>query len=89
MPNYGNTSQSANGHLTLHRFYFDAISRARNKKERYGQAMMNHLRQVRRDLYLQIRDTDKDPYNIRYLTDPEWDRFVEFVEVNWRVKKEM
>lgn len=72
--------------VTLHRFYFDAITRARTNGERYGQAMFNHLYQVRPDLSEQIRGSNKDPFYISGLSDPIWDRFVEFIETNWYLK---
>jgi hypothetical protein len=69
--------------LSLHKFYFDAISRARNTGERYGQAMFNHLWEVRPDLSEKVRGTDKDPFYVDRLYDPRWDAFVEFIESNW------
>ncbi len=74
--------------LSLHRFYFDAITRARCKSERYGQAMCNHLYMVRPDLSMQIgtntgADTDMDPFFCVSPNDPKFDRFIEFVEKNW------
>lgn len=69
--------------ISLHKFYFDAISRARNTGERYGQSMFNHLWEVRPDLSEQIRGTDKDPFYVLRLHDPRWDAFVEFIEKNW------
>jgi hypothetical protein len=73
--------------LSLHKFYFDAIQRARLKKERYGQAMFNHLAEVRPDLSEQVRASNKDPFHVAQLSDPRWDRFVEFIESNWFVKE--
>jgi hypothetical protein len=74
--------------MFLHQFYFDAVTRARNSQERYGQAMFNHLRQVRPDLAERVRGTDKDPFYVSALTDPRWDRFVAFIENEWRQKPE-
>lgn len=61
--------------LSLHKFYFDA--RARTHRERYGQAMFNHLFEVRRDLANEIRGTDNDPFYVEKLSHPNWDLFVE------------
>ncbi len=70
--------------LTLHKFYFDAATLARkNPGWRYGQAMFNHLCQVRPDLSEQVSCTDKDPFHVTKLSDPCWDRFVSFIESNW------
>lgn len=69
--------------LSLHKFYFDAITRARVSGERYGQAMFNHLCEVRPDLSEQVRGTDKDPFHVSHLNHPNWDRFVSFIEANW------
>ena len=68
--------------LSLHKFYIDAIKRARNV-ERYGQAIFNHLWEVRPDLSEKVRRTDKDPFYIDTLHDPRWDAFVNFIETNW------
>lgn len=68
---------------SLHKFYFDAISRARSKRERYGQAMFNHLVIVRPDLSERVRGTDMDPFYVEQLSHPDWDRFVKFIETNW------
>lgn len=69
--------------ISLHQFYFDAIVLARANKWRYGQAMFNHLAAVRPDLANAIRGTDKDPFYVVYLAQPNWDRFVEYIEQNW------
>ncbi len=69
--------------ISMHRFYFDAITRARNTGERYGQAMFNHLLTVRPDLAAIVRGTDKDPFYVSALSHPNWDRFVAFIEKNW------
>lgn len=70
--------------VSLHQFYFDAMTRARVTRERYGQAMFNHLVRVRPDLAEQVRGTDKDPFYVERLSHPNWDPFVEFIEANWR-----
>ena len=69
--------------LSLHKFYFDAITRARVTRERYGQAMFNHLWEVRPDLSEQVRGTDKDPFHVQSFEDPRWDAFIAFIESNW------
>lgn len=70
--------------LTLHKFYFDAVVYARQTgHQRYGQAMFNHLCEVRPDLSEQVRGTDKDPFYVESLSDPRWDRFVDFIEAEW------
>lgn len=69
--------------LSLHKFYFDAIVRARNTGERYGQAMFNHLYEVRPDLAEQVRSQPTDPFYVEKLNHPAWDRFVYFIEKNW------
>ena len=69
--------------LYLHKFYFDSITRARLKKERYGQAMFNHLCEVRPDLAEQIRGTDKDPFYCTSPMDPKFDAAIAFIEANW------
>ncbi len=69
--------------LSLHRFYFDAITRARLKRERYCQAMFNHLCEVRPDLSEKVRATAMDPFYCTSPNDPKFDRFIEFIEKNW------
>jgi hypothetical protein len=68
---------------SLHKFYFDSIMLARKHGWRYGQAMFNHLLEVRPDLAETVRGTDKDPFYVQELKDPKWDRFVEYIELNW------
>jgi len=72
--------------VSLHKFYFDGIIRAREKCERYCQAMFNHLVEVRPDLSEQVRGTDMDPFYCHSPTDPRWDRFVRFIETNWYIE---
>lgn len=72
--------------ISLHKFYFDAIVRARTNRERYGQAMFNHLCTVRPDLSELVRGTEHDPFHVSSLSDPRWDKFVEFIEANWFTK---
>lgn len=69
--------------ISLHKFYFDGITRARKTGERYCQAMFNHLHEVRPDLSVRIEATDKDPFYAPSPKDPRWDRFVAFIETNW------
>ena len=68
--------------MSLHKFYFDAITRARVKKERYGQAMFNHLFMVKPELAEKVRGTDMDPFYVETL-DSRWERFVAFIEKEW------
>lgn len=70
---------------TLSKFYMDAMIRANQRKERYGQACFNHLCSVRPSLAEEVRGTDKDVF---YLNGPadnfeRWDRFAVFIETNW------
>lgn len=72
--------------ISLHRFYFDSILRARKTGERYGQALFNHLCEVRPELSEKVRATGIDPF---FLTGPQdnpqkWDEFIEFIETRWR-----
>lgn len=70
--------------LSLHKFYFDSITRAREKHERYGQALFNHLCVVRADLSGQVRGTmDKDPFYCTSPKDKRFDAFIAFIEENW------
>lgn len=69
--------------VSLHKFYFDGITRAREKRERYCQAMFNHLSIVRPDLSEQVRGTEMDPFHCTTPQDPRWDKFVAFIETNW------
>lgn len=69
--------------MSLHKFYFDAATLARVHRWRYGQAIFNHLTQIRPDLAEIIRGTDKGPFYVENLHDPRWDRFVEFIETKW------
>jgi len=69
--------------LSLHRFYFDAITFARPNRYRYGQVMFNYLELVRPDLAEQVRATDMDPFYCESPKDPQFDRFIQFIETNW------
>jgi hypothetical protein len=70
---------------SLHKFYFDAMLAARssNGTLRYGQAIFNHLCEVRPDLAEKARGTDKDPFYVERLNDSRWDNFVAFIETEW------
>jgi hypothetical protein len=70
--------------ISLHKFYFDAISRTCRTGERYGQAMFNHLSEVRPELAEAVRGTEMDPFHVQRINDPRWDKFVEFIEMYWR-----
>lgn len=69
--------------MSLHKFYFDGITRARVTGERYCQAMFNHLAEVRPEMAELVRGSETDPFHCQGPTDPRWDRFVEFIEKNW------
>ena len=71
--------------MSLHKFYFDAQVRAHKTGERYGQAMFNHLCDVRPDLAERVRGTVNDPFYVERLNHPNWDRFVAYIEANWLV----
>jgi hypothetical protein len=69
--------------VSLHKFYFDGILRARKTGERYCQAMFNHLCEVRPDLSEQVQGSIMDPFYAVSPQDPRWDKFVAFIETNW------
>jgi hypothetical protein len=71
---------------SLHKFYFDSIIRARRNQERYGQAMFNHLCEVRPGLSEMVRGTNMDPFYCSSPMDAQFDRFVAFIEQNWYSK---
>ena len=73
---------------SFHKFYFDAISRARTHRERYGQAMFNHLETIRPDLANAVRGTDSDPFYVKELSHPNWYRFVAFLESDEGLKSQ-
>ena len=77
-------SENPAPYLSLHKFYFDSITRARVNRERYGQALFNHLCEVRPDLSEKIRgDMDLDPFYCESPTHPRFDKFIAFIEENW------
>lgn len=69
--------------LPLHKFYFDSITRARNTRERYGQAMFNHLCEVKPDLAEKVRNTNMDPFYCASPMEAKFNCFIEFIESNW------
>jgi hypothetical protein len=71
--------------ISLHRFYSDGIqlwSRS-DGVLRYGQAMFNHLCDVRPELASLVRGTKMDPFYASTPGDPRWDAFVDFIERRW------
>lgn len=68
---------------SLFKFYNEVQWKARKLGLRYGQAMFNHLNEIRPDLADAIRATDRDPYNTDEPSDPVWDKFISFLEANW------
>ena len=68
---------------SLHEFYRGGAGRAKASKERYCQAIFNHLSILRPDLSEQVRGTDIDPFYLQSPNGPKWDRFVEFIETRW------
>lgn len=69
--------------MTLHQFYFDVWTLARNQKLRIGQALFNHLDAINPDLAEIIRGTNKDPFHASSPTDPRYDAAIKFIENNW------
>lgn len=74
---------SSNSKVSLYKFYSDSLDRAKKTNERHGQAMFNHLFEIRPDLANEVRGTDKDPFHIIKSSHPNWARFVEFIESRW------
>lgn len=70
--------------LSLHQFYFDSITRSRVNRERYGQAMFNHLCEVNPSLAGMVRGSSKDPFYCSSPTEKKFNDFIEFLEANWR-----
>lgn len=68
---------------SLNRFYEGGFSRARKNRERYGQAMFNHLLDINPKMAEYIRGTNKDP-SYATLDHPNWERFTKFLENNWK-----
>lgn len=66
----------------LSRFFCDARERARTRRERFGQAVFNHLAEVRPDLSEAIRGTDKDPFHAGR-EHPAWAKLATFLDENW------
>ena len=70
--------------ISLHKFYFDAILRAaKTKHERYGQAMFNHLAEVRPELANRVKEAGVDPFYCDSPNHPKVDAFTQFIESNW------
>jgi hypothetical protein len=71
--------------ISLHKFYFDAlVLNRKNPSWRYGQAMLNHLANVRPDLFEQVCGTNNDPFYCSSPMDECFDNFIKFIEENWR-----
>lgn len=68
----------------LHKYFQDAYKRHKNTGERLGQAMFNHLFEIRPKLANAVRGTDNDPfysastYEHRLMTN-----FRCFISENW------
>lgn len=71
--------------VPLHKFYSDAVTRSSRTSERYGQAMFNHLCEVRSDLAEKVRGTDMDPFYCESRDDDRFKKFIRFIELNWRI----
>lgn len=71
--------------ISLEQFYLDVYERVKRTNERNGQAMFNHLYEVRPDLSEQVRATDKDPFYLMP-SDPRFRAFISFIEENWEKK---
>jgi hypothetical protein len=70
---------------SLYDFYSGAIERYSKTQERYGQAMFNHLVDIRPDLAAMIRGTDYDPFYVQDLKEERWRMFTRFLEKEWYV----
>ena len=70
--------------VSLHNFYKSAIDYHDSyPDQRYGQAMYNRLKVVRSELAYKINGTNCDPFQCKRTDDPQFERFVEFIESNW------
>ena len=70
--------------VSLHNFYKSAIDYHDSYPDlRYGQAMYNRLKVVRSELADKINGTNCDPFQCKRTDDPQFERFVEFIESNW------
>lgn len=69
--------------MNLHQFYYDAWQLAIKNDWRLGQALFNHLDDVRPDLADAIRGTDNDPFYAESFTDPRYDAAIQFIERMW------
>jgi hypothetical protein len=69
--------------MSLRKFYFDSIVRARLRHERYGQAMFNNLCEHKPILAEAVRGTEKDPFYCTSPNDQRFDAFIAYIESNW------
>jgi hypothetical protein len=70
--------------VSLHDFYKRVISyHIKNPHIRYGQAAYNHLKAMRPELADKINGTNCDPFPCGGSGNPQFERFVEFIESNW------
>jgi hypothetical protein len=67
----------------MHKFFNEAGDLAEKNLWRYGQALFNHLLDVRPELAEEIRGTDKDPFYIETLSDPKYKNFLDFLSERW------
>ena len=73
--------KQASAVVSLHQFYAGVQERAKKTRERYGQALFNHLYEVRPALAQRVQNSDKDPF---YATSGDRiNRFVLFIETEW------
>lgn len=72
--------------MTLEEYYKGAMKRMREKKggERYGQALFNHLEEVRPDLANKVRTTVYDPFYAHTVKDKRVVQFDNFLEKSWK-----
>lgn len=74
--------------MLLHQFYQGVRKRMKlYPTERYGQAFYNHLYEVRKDLAIQIQNTDKDPFNVSDQAPGGISVAIHFVESHWNDTK--
>lgn len=63
----------------IQKFYFAVMGRSSKKGERRGQAMFNHLSEIRPDLAEKIQGTDKDPF-YSLVVDSKFENFLSILE---------
>lgn len=63
----------------IQKFYLAAMKRSSENHERWGQAMFNHLSEIRPDLAEKIQGTDKDPF-YSLVVDSKFENFLSFLE---------